>query len=137
MQKIIENIIKETWLPLVVTAVEISIIAFILFLVTNFIPHTFLFLHGHGFISWVVLTLVAKLLFFKSKASDDLNDDKEDNDYEDKNRNSDDVNEIMLPFTDTQYVEEEPKRPREVVNVKSGIYPFTNGTEKEGTSTRE
>lgn len=139
MQKIIEQIISETWKPLLVTIIEVLIIAGVIFAVTNFIPHTIAIISGHSFLSWIVVVITARLLLYRSSVSDDFETIPENEEQAPPRSNDDDdVTELLVPMMDSQTIPEDPRPPRDVVNVKNGIYPFKpNDNNDQETSTRE
>jgi hypothetical protein len=139
MQKIIEQIISETWKPLLVTIIEVLIIAGVIFAITNFIPHSFAIISGHGFMSWVVAVITVRLLLYRSNVSEDFERLPDDTDEPSQQRSDeDDVTELLVPMIDSQAMPEEPRPPRDVINVKNGIYPFKpNDNNDQETSTRE
>jgi len=139
IQKVIELVIKETWIPIIVTLIEIFSISGIIYLITTFVPHS-LEIIKLNYITWTVVVSVVRLLLYKSKVSDDLTQTTQDEKSDHPDEGNDDyVNELMVPLMDSQEMPPEPKNPPSPVNVKPGVYPFNPTTESDNreTSTRE
>lgn len=138
IQKVIETIVKETWLPALVTLVEVLAVAGIICLITTFVPHT-LEIIKLNYVTWLVVTCVVRLLFYRSKVSDDLTEPPMEEEVDSQPDDDETVSEIVVPMMDTQTMPPpEPPRAPSPVNVRPGLYPFSpqENDDKE-TSTRE
>ena len=151
MQKILEKltkelffslgtVIKNIWLPTIVTLLELIILTTLLWATFNYMPHKIEFLSSLDFLSVFVVVMSVTLLKYTSKVSEDL-EYNNDSKHKDSDWIEVDEAEMMLPVINTQLMRNETESTSKTIvpNVKQGLYPFIYDNNEDGWegSTRE
>lgn len=139
IMNVIGTIVKNTWVPILITSMEVLMITSILWALFSFTPHNLDFLKTLDFISIVVIVVSVRLLKYTSNATDDIEDNESNQPKQDHNGWIEvDEEDLMLPVIKSHSLPEEPPPPKSVPNVKQSVYPFIQDpTEDEDFSTRE